>query len=217
VPLFIGFLVDGCHVVFDLDTDDVPASQPGEVVPFDVSFSKCIPDLLAGKEVEPVISRDTYGFLLTIYMPLWDSQGVCQCYAAVDYSMDLLTGYVRSIIRQIILFFLLVIVVIVVVSVLATDKGIDKPMRRLERRAYRDTLTGLQNRTAYYEYNQTLDKRIADGTADFSILMPWQKISAAVGIAAYDRSVDTCTEDVLKRADAAMYQDKVAMKAQRRD
>ncbi len=179
---------------------------------------------------------------------------------------------------------------------LATDKGIVKPMCRLERRAYRDTLTGLQNRTAYYEYNQTLDKRIADGTADFSILMvdvnflkrmndthghekgneylknaaelisrvfgeemtyrtggdkfvviadgeaqqrtgeqirrfkaemaalqdtdglqPWQKISAAVGIAAYDRSVDTCTEDVLKRADAAMYQDKVAMKAQRRD
>ena len=48
-------------------------------------------------------------------------------------------------------------------------------------------------------------------------LQPWQKISAAVGIAAYDRSVDTCTENVLKRADAAMYQDKVAMKAQRRD
>ena len=48
-------------------------------------------------------------------------------------------------------------------------------------------------------------------------LQPWQKISAAVGIAAYDRSVDTCTEDVLKRADAARYEDKVAMKAQSRD
>ena len=48
-------------------------------------------------------------------------------------------------------------------------------------------------------------------------LKPWQKISAAVGIAAFDRSVDTCMEDVLKRADAAMYQDKLAMKAQRRD
>jgi len=162
---------DGCHVVFDLDTDDVPAAQPGEIVPFDASFSKYIPDLLAGKEVDPIISRDTYGVLLTIYTPLRDSKGVCQCYAAVDYSMDLLTAYVRSIIGQIIIFFLIVILVIVAASVLATDKGIIKPMRRLERRAYRDTLTGLQNRTAYYEYNQTLDKRIADGTADFSILM----------------------------------------------
>jgi len=287
---------DGCHVVFDLDTQDVPASQPGEVVPFDQSFLKVIPDLLAGREVKPVISRDTYGFLLTIYTPLRDSNGVCQCYAAVDYSMDLLTAYVRSIIGQIILLFLIVILVIVVVSVLATDKGIIKPMKRLERRAYRDTLTGLQNRTAYYEYNRVLDKRIAEGTANFAILMvdvnflkrmndthghekgnaylknasdligsvfgrdavyrtggnefviildgekqreagdmiarfkaavaerqvvpglqPWERVSAAIGIATFDRALDTCTEDVLKRADGAMYRDKLAMKAERRD
>lgn len=49
---------DGCHVVFDLDTEDVPASQPGEVVDFDASFAKYIPDLLAGKAVKPVISRE---------------------------------------------------------------------------------------------------------------------------------------------------------------
>lgn len=287
---------DGCHVVFDLDTDEVPASQPGEVIPFDASFEKCIPDLLAGREVAPVISRDNYGFLLTIYTPLYDSNGVCQCYAAVDYSMDLLTAYVRTIIGHIIIFFLIVIFIIVVVSVLATDRGIIKPMRRLEHRAYRDTLTGLLNRTAYYERNQILDRGVADGAADFSILMvdvnflkrmndtyghekgneylknsaglisdifgkestyrtggdefvviaegeaqgrsedlirqfkaamakiqsderlqPWQRVSAAIGMASFDRSVDSCTEDVLKRADAAMYRDKVAMKAERRE
>lgn len=287
---------DGCHVVFDLDTDDVPASQPGEVVDFDQSFSHCISDLLAGKAVEPVISRDTYGFLLTIYTPLYDSNGVCQCYAAVDYSMDLLIAYVRSIIGQIILFFLIVVALITLVSVLATDKGIIKPMKRLERRAYRDTLTGLQNRTAYYEYNQVLDGRIKEGTADFALLMvdvnflkrmndthghekgneylknasklisyifgedrvyriggdefvvilegearqkaegmiaqfkgavaqcqstpdlqPWQRVSAAIGMASWEKGRDGCAEDVLKRADTAMYQDKLAMKAQRRD
>lgn len=37
--------------------------------------------------------------------------------------------------------------------------------------AYRDTLTGLQNRAAYYEYNQVLDGRIKEGTADFALLM----------------------------------------------
>lgn len=283
-------------MVFDLDAEGVPAAEPGEVVPFDASFSKYIPDLLAGKAVKPVISRDTYGFLLTIYTPLYDSKGVCQCYAAVDYSMDLLTNYVRSIIKQIILFFLIVVLLITVASVLMTDRGIIRPMKRLEKRAYRDTLTDLQNRTAYYEYNQVLDRRIREGTASFTILMvdvnflkrmndthghekgneylknasnligflfgrertyrtggdefvvifegeeqaradklvaqfkgsvaqlktspdlqPWQRVSAAVGAAAYDKAVDTCTEDVLKRADAAMYQDKVAMKAQRTD
>ena len=48
-------------------------------------------------------------------------------------------------------------------------------------------------------------------------LQPWQRVSAAVGVAQYDGARDKCAEDVLKRADAAMYQDKLAMKAQRRD
>lgn len=48
-------------------------------------------------------------------------------------------------------------------------------------------------------------------------LDPWQRVSAAIGIAACDRAMDASTEDVLKRADAAMYQDKAAMKAERRD
>lgn len=85
--------------------------------------------------------------------------------------MDLLTAYVRTIIVQIILLFLVVVLIVVVASVLVTDRGIVRPMKRLERRAYRDTLTGLQNRTAYYEYNQALDKRIAEGTADFALVM----------------------------------------------
>lgn len=287
---------DGCHVVFDLDADDVAASEPGEIVPFDQAFSKYLPDLLAGKPVEPVISRDTFGFLLTIYTPHYDSRGVCQCYAAVDYSMELLMDYVHSIIMQIVLLFLIVVLVIVVISVLVTDRGIVKPMKRLEDRAYRDTLTGLQNRAAYYEYSQALDGRIAEATADFSLLMvdvnflkrmndthghekgneylknaanligsvcgservyrtggdefvvaldkeaqqgmeelirafkaavavcqtrsdlkPWQRVSAAIGFATYEPGRDTYAEDVLKRADANMYQDKLAMKAARRD
>lgn len=287
---------DGCHVAFDLDAEGFPASQPGEVVPFDEAFKKYIPDLLAGREIPPVVARDSYGYLLTIYTPLYDSQGACRCYVAVDYSMQLLMDYVLDIVRQIVFLFLLVVLVIVVVSVFLTDRGIIRPMKRLERRAYRDTLTGLLNRTAYYEYSQVLDQQIASGEADFSILMvdvnflkrmndthghkkgneylknaaalisrvfgqerfyrtggdefvgvfdgeaqeeiqrnicqfksemaglqshpglqPWQQVSAAVGVAAYDSAQDKSTEDVLKRADAAMYQDKLAMKAERRD
>ena len=37
----------------------------------------------------------------------------------------------------------------------------------------------------------------------------------AAGIADYTRGKDTCTEDVLKRADMAMYTEKVEMKAAR--
>ena len=44
---------------------------------------------------------------------------------------------------------------------------------------------------------------------------PWINISAAIGIAVYDPSADGNVEDVLKRADAAMYKMKKDMKAGR--
>ncbi|MBR5111605.1 MAG: HD domain-containing protein [Clostridia bacterium] len=78
---------DGCHVVFDLDTDDLPGEAPGTVIEFDTAFEGYLDDLLEGREIEPVISDETYGWLLTFYRPVYDDAGVCQCYAAVDISM----------------------------------------------------------------------------------------------------------------------------------
>lgn len=83
-------LEDGCHVVFDLDTPEDPGYDPGEVVPFDDSFKEYIPDLIAGKEIEPLITNDTYGWLITVYEPLYDSKGNCACYLAADVSMRLI-------------------------------------------------------------------------------------------------------------------------------
>ena len=79
---------DGCHVVFDPDTEDEPGSAPGEIIPFDDAFRKYLPALLAGEKIDPVISNETYGWLLSIYEPVYDSQGLCQCYAAVDINME---------------------------------------------------------------------------------------------------------------------------------
>ncbi len=78
---------DGCHVVFDLDTDDLPGEPPGAVIDFDSAFDEYLDDLLEGREIPPVISDETYGWLLTFYQPVYDDAGVCQCYAAVDISM----------------------------------------------------------------------------------------------------------------------------------
>lgn len=81
-------LPDGCHVVFDLDTNEMEADKPGEVVEFDEAFAPYLPTLLKGGRIEPIISDDKFGWLLTVYTPVYDNDGVCQCYAAVDISMD---------------------------------------------------------------------------------------------------------------------------------
>ena len=76
-------LEDGCHVVFDLDTPEVIGNDPGTVQEFDESFKEYLPALLAGKKIDPIITDDTYGWLLTAYVPVRNSEGVTQCYAAV--------------------------------------------------------------------------------------------------------------------------------------
>lgn len=48
-------------------------------------------------------------------------------------------------------------------------------------------------------------------------LQPWEKVSAAVGVAYYQAGVDQTADEVFKRADADMYQKKLAMKAVRTD
>ena len=50
-----------------------------------------------------------------------------------------------------------------------------------------------------------------------STLNPWEQISAAIGYAKFDKTVDKTVDDVFKKADKAMYDRKVAMKAERKD
>ena len=82
-------LEDGCHVVFDLDPEGL---NLGDIQPFDESFMERVPLLLEGKPIDPIITDDSYGWLLTIYEPIYDDQGVCKCYAGVDISMDILSS-----------------------------------------------------------------------------------------------------------------------------
>ena len=98
-------LPDGCHVVFDLDTEDLPGAEPGEIIPFAPSFADYIPALLAGESIEPIISNDSYGWLLTAYAPVYNDAGACVCYAAADISMEKLrNNELRFTAREISLF-----------------------------------------------------------------------------------------------------------------
>ncbi|MCR5791192.1 MAG: GGDEF domain-containing protein [Lachnospiraceae bacterium] len=50
-----------------------------------------------------------------------------------------------------------------------------------------------------------------------STMNPWEQISAAIGYYKFDKTVDRTVEDVFKKADKAMYDKKVSMKAERKD
>ncbi len=61
------------------------------------------------------------------------------------------------------------------------------------------------------EFNARLEQLQNDDT-----LNPWEQISAAIGYYKFDKTVDKTVDDVFKKADKAMYDRKVAMKAERK-
>jgi len=62
------------------------------------------------------------------------------------------------------------------------------------------------------QFNKEMARKNANGK-----LEPWEKVSAAVGVAYYEPGVDKSADEVFKRADKEMYENKLAMKAQRTD
>ena len=359
------FSEDGCHVVFDLNTAMIEADKPGEVIEFDDDVLPYKDDLLAGRPIPPIISDDEYGYLLTIYKPLYDAEGVCQCYVAIDFSLDPLAEYAHGFIIKLLVLFIGCFTVIFSIGLWFIENNIILPvntmaycarhfsyddaaarekhielirslkirtgdeienlyqallrtteniLRYLEHLhiaktkvadmrvkffamdeiAHKDSLTGVKNKTAYAEWTDAIDKKISAGTADFCIVMvdvnflkrvndtyghergndylrnacklvcavfgekhvyriggdefvvviegekvslckyfvaqfkfemerknsntllePWEKISAAVGVAYYEPAEDKTADEVFKRADKLMYENKLAMKAAR--
>ena len=97
---------EGCHVVFDPDTAELAGEKPGTIIPVEDAFKPYMSDLLAGKEIDPIISNDTYGWLLTIYKPLYNSHNKCVAYVGVDVSMEDLRQAQFSFLAKILALFL---------------------------------------------------------------------------------------------------------------
>jgi len=85
---------DGCHVVFDTDPEEPGALA--DIQEFDESFKPMLPDLMAGKEIDLIESDDSFGWLITKYVPIFNYEGKCVAYAGADISMDEIKDYTRS-------------------------------------------------------------------------------------------------------------------------
>ena len=99
------FLEEGCQVVFDLNSADFEGDKPGQIIELDKTLLPYREDLLAGRPIPPIITDDEYGYLLTLYKPVYDYNGKCQCYVALDFSMDMLLEYTHIFIIKLLALF----------------------------------------------------------------------------------------------------------------
>ena len=122
---------DGCHVVFDLDTEDIQGNEPGDIVDFDPSFEEDLPQLLEGKDIEPVISNDSFGWLLTSYVPVLDNNGKCVCYVGTDIAMKTLVHNQMTFIVQMVFLFAGFVILILSVAVWIGDYCLVYPINSM--------------------------------------------------------------------------------------
>ena len=125
---------DSSVVVFDLearDTSGVLPDKPGDRVAFNQGFAPVRENLLRGEHVEPVVTIDEYGWLLTAYEPLKNSLGNTVAYVGVDISMgDLIYEEAKFFIKLLSMFFGLSIIIMSIVLELV-NRGIVHPVNRM--------------------------------------------------------------------------------------
>lgn len=130
---------DGCHVVFDLESvEGDPPSNPGDVIEFDEAFAKYIPTLLEGGEIDPIISNEKYGWLLTVYKPIYSKKTVgdkeiikCHGYVGIDVSMNWIKDLSENYFKELSFYFLLLFIIILSIGVLFTNYKIIKPLNMM--------------------------------------------------------------------------------------
>ncbi|MBR3570247.1 MAG: HD domain-containing protein [Oscillibacter sp.] len=155
-------LPDGCHVVFDLDTEDLPGEEPGAIQPFDPSFSDYIPALLAGEPIEPIISDDAYGWLLTSYVPVYDGAGRCVCYAAADTSMDKLRSDELRFMEQQLSLFLGAFLLILSIALHMAEENVIAPINAIAQAAGNFAYDSEEARAKNVKAVRTLNIRTGD-------------------------------------------------------
>lgn len=153
---------DGCHVVFDLDTAELEGSDPGELVAFDESFSELLPALLAGERIDPLITNDTYGWLLTAYEPVYNAAGECVCYAAVDISMGQLTLDVLNYLVRAVALYLGLFILILSVGMWLAEYSIVLPINSMSRAAGAFAYNTEHERSKSVDALRALDIRTGD-------------------------------------------------------
>ncbi|MBQ8940649.1 MAG: HD domain-containing protein [Firmicutes bacterium] len=219
---------DGCHVVFDLDseTDEgeyIEGAHPGDVVPFDASFEKYVPALLAGEEIPPITTDDSYGWLLTVYIPVYRADGSCAAYAAADISMHKVTmdeiSFLVKCTSLFLAFFILILAVglwlaeynvilpINTMSISADDFAFNTEKERaesVERFKSLDISTGDEIEQLYNSFTKTIDETsgyIEDIQEQTRVITKMQNGLILV-LADIVESRDKCTGDHIKKTAA---------------
>ncbi len=153
---------DGCHIVFDSGTQDTQGSNPGDVIPLSPEIKQHASTLLAGGEIEPVMSRDSDKWLLTLYKPLKNDAHSTVAYIVVDISMEQLLSDENLFLTNVIALFAAFLVLVCAVILWLARYSIVLPVNSIARATSDFTLDDGKGRTMSSARIDALDIRTGD-------------------------------------------------------
>ena len=89
-----------------------------------------------GKEIDPIITDDSWGYLLTAYYPVYDSNGTCTCYAGTDVDLELINRKIRSYLTEIISVYIGFFIVFGTLINWLTEYLVSLPLKTITKRVY---------------------------------------------------------------------------------
>ena len=122
---------EGFYYLYDSDESD-EAFQLGdfqEFYPGDFLDNK--ENFLAGNDIEPIVSNEEFGWLLSVLVPVKDSEGNMKAYVDVDMSMNEIKGMMKRFLVTEIVIIACVLIVLTVAAAFLANRGIVRPINKL--------------------------------------------------------------------------------------
>ncbi len=155
-------LEDKVQVVFDLDTEEWEGDKPGELIDYELVLNNLKDRFYAGERVEPMISNDMYGYVLSVFEPIYDRKGNVTCYACVDFSMKELNNSIRKFIIHVVTMFIGFVILIFAICIVILEHDVIIPVNRMAEVAGSFAYTQKEERLANVQHMRELNVRTGD-------------------------------------------------------
>ena len=157
---------ENSQIVFDMDVPGVEGNDPGDFIEHDATIEKYLDLFLKGEEVPTDITSDEYGWLMSVYRPIYDSKGNLLCYAITDMSMDRLRSEETAFLTRLISLFMGFLLLVRIYAVWLTQKHIVKPVNRICAAVNRFSYDTPEAREESMKMIEALDIRSSDEIAN---------------------------------------------------
>ncbi|MCL2826162.1 MAG: sensor domain-containing diguanylate cyclase, partial [Eggerthellaceae bacterium] len=125
---------DGCVYIFDTDEEDSQC-ELGLYWDWRNDFGDATADLAQGKQIDPIITDEAFGWLLSIYVPFSDSQGNFVGYLGVDYAVQHIIDEEWSFIGKFVIEALLVSLAMTAIFLFILRSLVLKPINKIAQAA----------------------------------------------------------------------------------